>query len=382
MERPVAQGGLTHRSWVSGNLLFTIADRDDEAAIRALLRKNELGGWVRLSLERNSRSFGSGFGPSLSQAFIIARDPATGEAVGICERSVRKAFIDGEVQRLPYLNSLRVARHHRNRIRVLKGGFKAVRTLLTDPADLPYALTSVTSGNDAARRVLCAGLPGMPTYHPCGELSTFALRTAVRVVPSNIERANASDIPAIAVLLQRVYHRHDYAPQWSAADLEHLISRHGLRVDDILIVRHGPGVKACLAVWDQSAAKQTVVRGYAPGLAGIRPLLNLISPLTGLPRFPAVGQPLRQAYLSHVAVEDQDGDTFRALLSAGLTLARQRGFDVALTGFASAHPFCAVVRQRGALNYRSDLYLVHWGDGALPRGNAADRPPHPEIAIM
>lgn len=382
MERSVAQSGLTQRSLTFGNLVYTVAGRDDEADILRLLQENELGGWVRLSLERTAESLSIGYGRALSQAFIIARDRQTGEVVGICERSVRKVYVGGEERRLPYLASLRVVRGYRNRIRVLKGGFEAVRTLLANPADLPYALTSITSGNDAARRVLCAELPGMPVYHPCGSLSTFALRPSIRAFPRNVERATVADIPAIAILLQRVYRHYDFAPIWNNAGFRHLLAAGGLRIDDILIVRHGPGVRACLAVWDQSAAKQTMVRGYAPGLAIMRPLLNLISPLTGMPRMPAADQPLRQAYLSHVAVEDEDSETFQALLTAGLTRARQQGFDVALTGFASAHPFSAVVRRRGALHYRSDLYLVSWDNTGPARTDNEVRLPHPEIAIM
>jgi hypothetical protein len=381
MERSVAQGGVSRRSFESGGLTFTVAGRSDDADIRRLLRDNELGGWVRLSLERTPDAFSADFGLSRSHAFVIAREHSTGETVGICERSVRDAFVGGEVRRMPYLGALRVAHAYRHRIRVLKGGFEAVRTLLAEPEDVP-ALTSITAGNKAAQRVLCAGLPGMPIYRPCGELSTFALRTATRPMSGSVERATLDDLPAIAVLLQRVYRRHDFAPLWRTADLERLFAAGGLRVDDILIVRRGPGVTGCIAVWDQGATKQTVVRGYAAGLASIRPLLNLLSPLTAMPRMPPVGSPLRQVYLSHVAVEDNDEAVFRALLNAGLTLARERGFDMALTGFASAHPFADVVQQYRALRYRSELHRVHWHNPAPASDIATGLVPHPEIAIM
>jgi hypothetical protein len=381
MERPVAQGGVSRRSLASGGLTFTVAGREDDADIRRLLRENELGGWVRLSLERTPDAFAADFGLSRSHAFIVARDGSTGEAVGVCEHAVRDAFVGGAVRPLPYLGALRVARAYRHRLHVLRSGFEAVRTLLAEPGDLP-ALTSITAGNTIAQRVLCAGLPGMPLYRCCGELSTFALRTAARPVPPGVERATRQDLAAIAVLLQRVYCQHEFAPVWRTADLERLLAVGGLRIGDLLVVRRGPGVRGCLAVWDQGAAKQTVVRGYGTGLGAIRPLLNLVSRFTATPRMPPVGAPLRQVYLSHVAVEENDEAVFRALLTAGLTLARQRGFDMALTGFASAHPFADVVQRSRALRYRSELYRVHWRDTAPSSDAAAARVPHPEIAIM
>jgi hypothetical protein len=381
LARTTAQGGVSGRSLVAGNLRFAVADRADDADIRRMLRENALGGWIRLSLEREPDAFAADFGLSRSHALIIARDRDSGEAVGICERSVRDAFVDGEVRRLPYLGSLRIASAHRHRIRVLRGGFAAVRSLLDAPSDLPFALTSITADNETARRVLGAGLPGLPAYQPAGEITTFAIRTVDSATNAAVEQATAADIPAIAVLLQRNYRRFQFAPVWQAPDLAQLIAAGGLRIEDFLIVRRGPGVRACLAVWNQSAVKQTIVRGYAPWLRRLRPLANLAAPVTAMPRLPAVGAPLRQVYLSHIAVEDDDPVVFASLLTAGLTLARRRGFDVALAGFATAHPLAAVVQQWRSVTYRSLLHLVHWPEGAAAT-TFAPGTPHPEIALM
>ena len=219
MERSLAQGGVSGRTLLSRDLAFAVADREDDPDIRALLRENALGGWVQLSLEREPDAFAADFGLSRSHAFIIARDRKTAEAVGVCERSVRDAFVDGEIRRLPYLASLRVAPAYRHRIRVLRSGFEAVRSLLHDPSELPYALTSIAADNDTARRVLCAGLFGLPAYRPVGELTTFAMRTAVHAAPPGIEPARPGDLPAIAALLQRNYRRFQFAPVWRASDL-------------------------------------------------------------------------------------------------------------------------------------------------------------------
>jgi hypothetical protein len=347
-----------------------------------LLRENALGGWVRLSLEREGNAFAADFGLSRSHGIIIARERDSGEAIGTCERSVRDTFVDGEVRRLPYLGALRVAPAYRHRIRVLRGGFAAVRELLEHPDDLPFALTSITADNEAARRLLCAGLPGLPSYRPFRQLSTFALRARAMAMPDGVEQATAADLAAIAVLLQRSYRKFQLAPVWTAVELERLVAVGGLRIEDFLIVRRGPGVSACLAVWDQSGVKQTVVRSYAPWLRRLRPLVNLVAPLTGTPHLPPPGAALRQVYLSHVAVEDNDPSVFHPLLQAGLTIACRRGFEVALTGFASNHAFAAVARKHRAAEYRSLLHLVHWQRGAAEAEALAPRLPHPEIAVM
>ncbi len=62
MERTVAQGGVSGRTLVSGNLVFAVAGRDDDGDIRRLLRENAIGGWIRLSLEREPDAFGADCG--------------------------------------------------------------------------------------------------------------------------------------------------------------------------------------------------------------------------------------------------------------------------------------------------------------------------------
>jgi len=101
-----------------------------------------------------------------------------------------------------------------------------------------------------------------------------------------------------------------------------------------------------------------------------------------MPRLPPVGSPLRQVYLSHVAVEDDDPALFRSLLAAGLAQAHRRGFEVALAGFASGHPFCTIVKLRRPVTYRSLLFVVHWQDNAPAAKSVSPQMPYPEIALM
>jgi len=147
-------------------------------------------------------------------------------------------------------------------------------------------------------------------------------------------------------------------------------------------VRRGPGIAACVALWDQNAFKQTIVSGYVGQLGWLRPLANLAAPLTKTPRLPAAGEPLRQVYLSHLAVEDNDERLFRPLIGAALAEARRRRFELALLGLATRHPLArALNRTWRPREYRALLHLVQWDSneaGAMP----APRLPHVEIAVL
>ena len=106
-----------------------------------------------------------------------------------------------------------------------------------------------------------------------------------------------------------------------------------------------------------------------------------IGPMS-MPWLPPPGSPLRQAYLSHVAVEDDDPTLFGALLRAGLARAQRRGFAVALVGLATGHPFAAVAARHTVTRYRSLLHVVDWRRTAAAADTLPAQLPHPEIAVM
>lgn len=381
MERSVAQGGLRARAAQAGALDFAPATRADEADIRRLLRDNATDGWIRLALAREPDAFVAGAVGAREHRYLVARERASGEAIGIAEWSVRDAYVNGEVRLLGRLGALRIAPHHRHRIRVLRDGFAAIR-VLRHPAAMPYSLTAIAAENAPALRLLGANLPGLPTYRPLEPFTTFALRparaarTAVMVEP-----AGEADLPAIAARLARSYRRLQFAPAWSARELRDRCP--GLRPDDFLVVRRGPGITGCVALWDQNGFKQTVVHSYAGALGALRPVLNLAAPLLAIPHLPPAGAPLRQVYLSHLAVADDDPEIFATLIDAALAAAQRRGFRLALLGLAERHPLAAVLARRWRHRaYRSLLHLVHWDDGRRAVEALAPGLPHVEIAVL
>jgi len=159
-----------------------------------------------------------------------------------------------------------------------------------------------------------------------------------------------------------------------------------LKADDFLVVRRGSDIAACVALWDQSAFKQTIVDGYAGRLSRLRPAINLAAPLLRTPRLPPAGEALQQVYLSHLATGDDDGNTFHALVDAALSEAHRRGHALALLGLATRHPLADWLRRHyRPREYRAWLHLVQWNgaDKAQPDVRMPDaRLPHVEIAVL
>ena len=364
------------------DLVFSLASQADEPDLRRLLRENRLGGRYQITLEREPDTFRADFDLANFQAFIIARSLMTGEPVGLCEKVAWPAHVNGKLEKLPYIGALRVSEKYRNRIAVLKGGFEALLALARCEGELPYALTSITSDNAVARRILTANLPGLPAYHPVGDFSTFAMRARRSARPDAITPGADGDLEEIAEFLNRRNSAYQFSYAWSETSLRNL-SEFGLLPEHLLLHQKNGKLRGCLAVWDQRASRQTVMRAYPPLLSRMRPLANFAAPLIGLPRLPKTGQAINQAMLSHLAVEDDDPQVFRALLTAGLSQAKARGFNVASVGFASARSLReTLLNHTRAVEYRTSLYLAHWPEGAGAVAAFIPSTLHPEMALL
>jgi hypothetical protein len=309
-----------------------------------------------------------------------------GSVAAMGSRAVMDVYFDGQPARVGYLGQLRVDPAWRGRRSLLRAGFRAVKELHA-PDEAPFDVTAIVADNAPARRLLEAGVPGLPTYRPLADFVTCVLPT--RVPPGRsgapspqtpgvrVERATPDRLEAIVLCLDRFARRHQLARRWTADVLRSPVRCPGLSMSDFFLAVSGGEIVGCAALWDQSAFKQVVVRGYSRPLARWRWLINAGARLVGAARLPPAGQKLAHAYVSHVAVEGDDAGVFAALLAAARREGAARGLAYVITGLAADHPLLAATH--GARRYASVLYTVHW-DGEPP--GLSGRRVHPEVALL
>lgn len=333
---------------------------EDESALRALLRAQALPGWVKISFEREPDYFAAAPIEGERHQVLIAREQGTdAPLIAVCARAVRRVFVNGEQHRLGYIGQFRAVTGWQGgwrAYRLLKQGFDEVEHRLHRPDELPYDITSILSDNTAARRLLSADLKGMPHYQWLCGLNTLVYRCGGRSRGAGVETGTAAGMPAIADCLQRNYRRYQFAPIWDEAALHAA----GLTAGHFLVLRDGTKVTACLAIWDQRAVRQMVIREYRRSVALSRPLVNLVAPWFGFPPLPRRGSPLQQGWLSHLACDGDAPAALEALLPAALRSGRQLGLEQLMLGLADDHPLLPTARAiQRHLDYRSDIYLVH-----------------------
>lgn len=371
---------------MSTDLTFAAATDATEPGLRRLLRENPMTGEIHVSLEREPNAFHAAGISGDHYQLMLASGGEPRHVIASGGRFELSAWINGSPQRIGYFGELRAEGGLRTRRKLLLGSYRKMREF-HDAGSVRFYLTTIIEDNHRARRLLEAGLGDMPTYRPLETMVTFTIPARLgarrRRGSQRARPATLDDRDAIVERLAAHGRRYQFQPVWTRETLESPVRCRGLAPDDFIVFPGSGDIRACVALWDQRAYKQTVIRGYAPGLARARPLLNLVAPLAGRPRLPVPGARLESAFLSHLAVEDDDDAALIELVANGCRTAVQRGIDYVMVALAARHPLAAVIRKRFPCHdYVSMIYLVYWEDGRDDADAVDDRIPHPEVAIL
>lgn len=368
--------------------LATSADND---GLCQLLREHPLPGLISLSYEREPDYFSTArMEGTLSQTFIM-EERNTGEILGTGTRIICPMYLNGEAREVGYMGHLRANLNWpwgMSLARRLARSFKKFRELHAD-ARVPFYLMSVIADNLPARRLLTSGLPGMPHAHAYARMFTYAIspRKPRPEIPLpgglRLERGTSERIPAMIDCLQRNGARRQFFPQWSRETLFTSERTPNLNPQDFFLAVDGSQVVGCLALWDQTPFKQTVVRGYSGAMARARPWINLLSRFVDFPSLPPTGTRLHYGHASHLAIDQDDPQIFASLLRAIYNETARRGFNYFILGLSDANPLRPVLSKSYLhITYPSQLYLMAWEDGLDAIAQVDGRIPGIEIAIL
>ena len=354
------------------NVSIEFAGAGDDAAIRGLLRRQTMPGRVRLAFCRDPE-FAIGCAVTGDHPrVLVAREGGTGDVVGVACRSTREVFLNGQPARIGYFGQLRVDERFRGRWLVSRG-FAVLRHLDRDDP-LPLYLASIVDGNHEAAGVLVRRpRPTFPRFRAVAEYRTLVIRIrgqkATLRGEGEIVTARTVALSGVAGFLRREGSRRQLCSVWTEPRIASL-ANFGLGPDDILVARRGGQISGVMALWDQSAFKQEIVRGYSGWLNALAPVL------------PRVGQALRSAYVSLVSVADDDRVVFERLLRGVYNLARARGIEYLLIGLDARDPLLPFARAYRHVCYPSRLYLGSWCNGELSYDFLDDRPSYVDIATL
>jgi hypothetical protein len=345
---------------------FRLARASDDVAVRSLLRENGMPSWVEITIEREP-SFFAGADWLGREWAAVGEDGS--DIVGLYTAALRPAHVNGHEERLGYLGGLRVDRRHRHRIRHLRDGYDSIRALAPAQGTLPWWFTVIAEGNVAARRLVEAGLPGLPAYCWQGDYATFVL-PASRGRRLGLWRTARHDEGAdIVSLHNRQAARYQCSPVLDVATVERI----GL--DRFLVYERDGQMLGTVALWDQSAFKQVVARRYRRPLGALLPAYNLYARLNRQVPLPTVGRALGQTFLAFLALADEAAPGIEALLRDALSHCRT---PVAALGLHARHPWAQILGGFRPIRYPARVYAVSFGAPV----ELDPRPVQPEAALL
>jgi hypothetical protein len=368
----------THRA---GGVIYRRARLDDDADLRMILRDGAMVSWVTVSLEREPSYF-SGENLMGESFTVIAHEESVHPVpVGMYSCAFLPVHVNGRPERIGYLGGLRVCRPYRHKLRVIKNGFASIQVLMPDRGTVPYWFTSVASEHAAARRLLEARLPGMPVYQPVGELETLVLDAQQHRTQGLLQQATQQDVPVLVDFFNRQACAYQFAPLLNEIQLLKLTGETGLTLGDFWLLKDGRDIRGCLAVWDQRAFKQSVIRGYRFPLSALRGAYNTWARIANRLRLPAPGERLEHAFLAFVAFDGAAENVYVDAVREGLAKVRDKGAHAGVLGLSPQNTLARVLKSGLRTHaYRTCIQTVAWPDDAQPQLDG--RPPQPEVALL
>jgi ribosomal protein S18 acetylase RimI-like enzyme len=343
------------------DVVFSLATREDDAGIRALLATSAMPGRIRIRLEREPDYFAGCTTMGPFTQVLVAKDIAKNRdrVIGVACRAVRAMYLNGAREDVGYLSQLRVDPAYRGRALVSRG-FRMLRELHEDRRTRAY-VTTIVDGNEEAEGVLVRrARAGMPRYRFLERLITVAIRVALRRDAAAPAGGDAGGPGEMLAFLEKHATRRNFFPVWND-DFD---------ARDFVAVRRDGAIAGVAGLWDQNACKQTVIDGYGGVMRLARPFL------------PRAGSVLRLAYGSFFCTIDDDRRVARALIERLLVLAAARGVRHLLLGFTERDPHLAAARAFRHVAYPSRIYSVAWDDGDDLHDRLDSRPRYLELATL
>jgi len=337
----VAQSNSDYRA-SCGPIEIRAANEADNEGLLALTRVTPMAGNISIRIDRDPDFFALLRLRGDGKVFVAVRER---ELVGCISAALRTAYVSGIPVSVAYIGDMKV--HPR-----FSGTRIALRLIQTLEAHLrsvgiDLCFSVVADGNQRVMP-LFEGRLGIPRWASLGRFLVDELIPSPFLRRSRqhcIESAEAADLPAITMLLDRFHRSRQFAPQLSKDELARTLS--GQREEPfskMLVARNRGSIVATLSLHDTREVKRNVLIDASASLRCALALLRIAAaPLPGF-RVPRIGDPLRVLYARFAACEEGHGQALQALVAMARSEAFRRRFTFLAIGLHERDPLRSLVR--------------------------------------
>ena len=352
---------------------FRLADSQDNEGILRLLHSMTMPGEIELLYKKSPDFFHAaeiqGFA---HQALVACRED--GEIVALGTRSLKHVYVNGIPQVIGYLGDLRISPHARH-LHILANGYAEMGRLMTDGRALLH-LTTIVEGNRNAKAALTwkNRHRSIPTYHDLGRIDTsfvFPVLWKHRRHSCQIRRGCKDNLPEIVDFLRHIAVTRQFYPVYTCDFFQNL---RDFQPENFYLAYQNNRLVGVTALWDQTGFKQMTVKKYNGKMALFKRFLGRI--------LPDEETEISHAYLSFIAIQDDDPDIFGTLLSHIYNDVRHSGIRYFIVGFHERDPLGKAMKGYPKLTYQSRLYAADYKEDAEIQALLDPRIPYVEIATL
>jgi hypothetical protein len=361
-----------------------LAERGDDAELRALLRDNPMNGSMQVTFEREPDFFAACAIRGRFHQVGVGRDSNSGRIVGLGTRSIADAFVNGRSVHFGWLSDLRLEPAHRGGTLVARG-YRFLRQLHGDGRVELYG-TVIFHDNQTALRTIAATRADLPAYHDLGVIRCPGInlrrRKPTLTAGCDIARGGRELLPEIVDCLNRNNARKQFAPVHDVESFIHGNRWKDFQPSDFFVALRNKHVVGVVGRWDQSGFKQTRLISYGKRWRWMVPAANAVQTLLGAPAFPEPGQYVPFFYVSFIAIDQDDAGVFRALLRQVYNDSVGSSFRYAMVGLHERDPLLAAMKDYSLTPFAGRLFCVCFADGEHMYRTLDARVPYVEAATL
>jgi len=365
---------------------FEIASMKDDPALKELLKANPMEGQIEVIFQAEPSYFNAVNVQGKECQIIIARQKKDNKIIGFGTRALRLAYLNGKVDKLGYLSNLRSRKEYRNGT-LLARGYNYFKQLHNEDKKVRFYTTTIIEENAFAQKILTGKRSGLPAYHDWGLYYTFAVipHKKKRLLHPNIkiEKGSKDRLGEIVSCMQRNGSKKQFYPYYTEEDF---YNSNGFLQDfniaDFYVALRNNKVVGVIAKWDQSNFKQVIIGAYKGRIKILKPLVNSAAKIFGFPEIPLPNSQLQAFYVSHIAIDSNDSEIFRALLNHIYNEHVGSKYTYFLVGLHSRDPLSQTLKHYWHIKYKSRLFIVYWDEDSNFFKKLDDRIPYLEIGTL
>ena len=309
------------------------ASRLDNNSLIELFRV-KMGNSIQVSLERNEDFFMYQKIQFIKdgKSFVIVNTKTDG-IEGCFSIGLKRMSIGGKKKYFQYLSDLRISERFQGRNLLIKVLKYIKDTHLINP-NLP-CITLSLSDNQLYHSMSDKSFN--PELRKRFDIpSMFKWRTIItNFIPVNstnkpkrkkyfVRKATVNDLKDLNVFLANQFSQNVISEYFDVNDLASDYYT-GLDISSFYLAFKNNSIVGIAAIWDQQIFKQTVIRGYSKLFNLIRPILNVLSPITGYSKLPRPGNQITYDIMSHKVVDKKHIGSIYAIASEMLKEIEKKG---------------------------------------------------------